>query len=104
MAPFDELLTGISEEQPGLSDSQVHQNYPNPFSDITHIRVDLRSSEDLSMEVRNMLGQLILKLDKGRVRPGTHYFTIDGDILSKGLYFYTVTAGNQSITKKMILE
>ena len=104
MVPMEELLTGIGEEQPGLKESQVQQNYPNPFTGITHVRIDLRSSEELSLEVRNMLGQLVMKLEKGKVRPGTHYFTIDGGKLSKGLYFYTVIAGKQSITRKMILE
>jgi hypothetical protein len=104
MVPLEELLTGISEEQPGLSDSQVLQNYPNPFSDITNIRVDLRSSEELSLVVHNLMGQIIHADGKGKVRPGTYYFTISGEKFSRGVYFYTVTAGNQSITRKMIVR
>lgn len=104
MVPLEELLTGISEEIPGLQESQVTQNYPNPFSGISHIRVNLKSSSNLKLEVRNMLGQLVQVEDKGRVKPGTHFFEVDGEKLSKGIYFYTVLSGTQSVTKKMILE
>lgn len=104
MVPMDELLTGISEEKPGLNESQVHQNFPNPFTATTQVRVNLQSSEDLRLEVRNLIGQTVMSLDKGKVRPGTHFFEISGSGLSKGIYFYTVKAGNSTITRKMILE
>jgi hypothetical protein len=104
MIPMGELLTGINEETPGFSESQVQQNFPNPFSGTTRVRVDLTSSENLSVEVRNNLGQLVQSVDKGHVRPGTHFITLDGTSLSRGIYFYTVKVGNQSVTRKMIIN
>lgn len=102
--PLEELLTGINEEIPGLAESQVHQNFPNPFTGTTRIRVDLRSSESLRLEVRNSLGQVVMLVDKGRVQAGSHYITVDGENLPPGIYFYTVRAGQQTITRKMIAE
>jgi hypothetical protein len=35
---------------------------------------------------------------------GSHSLTIDASVLAPGVYFYTVTAGAQTITRKMIVE
>ncbi len=35
---------------------------------------------------------------------GENNVTFDGSSLSSGVYYYTVTAGNQQATKKMIIQ
>lgn len=84
--------------------NRVSQNYPNPFNDVTTIRVDLAKSTNLSVEVYNMIGQKVIELNEGSKAAGAHFINIKGDKLNSGIYFYTVTAGNQKVTKKMIVE
>jgi len=59
---------------------------------------------NLSMVVTNLLGQQVLEINRGDVAEGTHQFIIDGSKLGNGIYFYTVFAGNESVTRKMIVE
>lgn len=82
----------------------VSQNFPNPFSETSMIRVDLGQKSPLRMEVSNFLGQKVLDMDAGTVNKGFYNFKLEADELSPGVYFYTVTAGNQKISRKMIVD
>ena len=82
----------------------VSQNRPNPFNDITNIDVRLTQASDVVIEVMNITGQKVMVLNNGRLSAGNHTFQINGSSLSAGVYFYTVHAGNSSVTKKMIVQ
>ena len=99
----EDLEVGIHES--GLSaDFEVAQNSPNPFSGSTTISVNVKKAADLSLEVTNMMGQVVYTYDAGHVGAGVTKINVDGSELSKGVYFYTVKAGKQAITNKMIVE
>ena len=84
--------------------ASVSQNRPNPFSGTTTINVRLNESANVVIEVMNITGQKVMEINNGRMAAGTHTFHINADNLSSGIYFYTVHAGNTSVTKKMIVE
>lgn len=87
-----------------ILDTDVLQNTPNPFDDITTIGVNVRKATNITLEVANIMGQKVKTIDVGNVLPGLNKIEVDGSKLNPGLYFYTVKAGNSSITKKMIVE
>ncbi|MFO8130303.1 MAG: T9SS type A sorting domain-containing protein [Bacteroidales bacterium] len=101
--PKTDLLTGV-EEPELVSESNVTQNRPNPFTGTSVVEVTLEQSADLSLEVTNLMGQKVYEVDLGNVPAGTHPVTIDGTGLDSGVYFYTVSAGNSRVTRKMIIE
>ncbi|MHB8258933.1 MAG: T9SS type A sorting domain-containing protein [Bacteroidia bacterium] len=78
-------------------------NYPNPFDNTTTIAVTLSEQKAVDIKVYNALGTLVFskKVD-GTV--GQNNVTFDGGPLSSGVYYYTVTAGNEQATKKMIIQ
>jgi hypothetical protein len=82
----------------------VSQNRPNPFNGYTTIDVTLTESSNVVIEVLNITGQKVMELNNGTLNAGSHTFRIDGSQLSSGVYFYTVHAGNSSLTKKMIVQ
>ncbi len=82
----------------------VSQNRPNPFNGNTNIDVRLTQASDVVIEVMNITGQKVMVLNNGRLSAGNHTFQINGSSLSAGVYFYTVHAGNSSVTKKMIVQ
>jgi len=84
--------------------ASVSQNRPNPFNGNTSIDVNLTQASDVVIEVMNITGQKVMVLNNGRLNAGTHTFQINGSQLSSGVYFYTVHAGNSSVTKKMIVQ
>ena len=92
------------ENNISFTDANVSQNYPNPATGTSVVNVTLPQSANLSIEVTNLMGQVVYTADKGAVNAGMHSFTIDASNLGSGVYFYTVKAGESSVTKKMIVE
>ena len=78
-------------------------NFPNPFSNTTTIAVTLTESKSFSVNVYNAIGTLVYsKKVSGNV--GENDVTFDAGSLSSGVYYYTVNAGNQQATKKMVIQ
>jgi hypothetical protein len=98
-----DLLTGVQEMEV-INESHVSQNFPNPFSSTSTVTVELQEASNLSLVVTNMTGQKVLEINKGNVAAQTHTFTIDASNFQSGIYFYTVTAGDSQVTRKMIVE
>ncbi len=95
---------------PGIDDnydkqiSFVSQNYPNPFNATSVVTVNIDNPTLLSLEVYNMMGQKVFEIPATHYSAGVHTLTINASDMSNGVYFYTVFAGEESVTKKMIVN
>jgi hypothetical protein len=98
-----EVKVGIKENN-AINDSDVLQNYPNPATALTTVKVNIRKSTSLTLDVVNMIGQKVFTVDAGNVQPGMSQITFDVTDLTAGVYFFTIKAGDSSVTKKMIVE
>ncbi len=84
-------------------------NFPNPFNNSTVIPVYLPESENIMLDVFNIVGQKIKTIINERINKGRHYFRWDGtddqgNVVSSGIYFYRLMgASNINMVKKMIL-
>ena len=96
-------ITGISPSQKLLTQNDVGQNYPNPFSHTTVINVNLKKAVDLELEVLNLMGQVLYSTEI-QGTPGLNKLQVDGSKLSEGVYFYTIKAGDATVSKKMIVD
>ncbi|MCD4730420.1 MAG: T9SS type A sorting domain-containing protein, partial [Bacteroidales bacterium] len=101
--PKDEIV-GIREKIQTTAKFEVSQNVPNPFSKSTTIKINLREPADFKLEVINTLGEKVYELPAVRGNIGLNKLTIQADKFIPGIYFYSVTAGINNITKKMIIE
>lgn len=79
------------------------QSFPNPTSDITTIPYDLKESANVTLEVVDLSGKVILSLVEGRRPAGAHQIQIDMEELSAGTYFYTLIADDVKLTKRMMV-
>jgi len=84
--------------------SSLDQNYPNPFRKTTDITYQLGSAQEVSIEVTDMTGRKVMLIDEGRKPAGQHTCTLHADELEAGIYFYTLTAGQFTETKRMIVS
>lgn len=106
---LDQQTPVVEYDQSVLPDQfRVGQNYPNPFNPSTSINYGLPNSAEVTMEIINIAGQRVKSFDLGYQPAGNHTITIDliGDLssqLSSGVYFYKISAGNFSQTRKMML-
>ena len=86
----------------------LHQNWPNPFNPSTSIGYYLPTSCNVRLEIYDAAGRLVNALQNG-VQPSGNY-SVDwngtnsaGSQVSSGVYFYRLTAGKETISKKMVL-
>lgn len=82
---------------------ELNQNYPNPFNPSTTISFSIPSQEKVKLQVFNALGQEVALLLDKEISAGSYNYTFDASGLTSGIYFYTLSTGTNSITKKMIL-
>jgi hypothetical protein len=97
-------IVGINEPVKKLSKINISQNYPNPATGATEVTVDLNEPADVSLELFNMTGQKVLDIPARTMQAGTQHMSFDVSAFTPGVYFYTVTAGNEKATRKMIVN
>ena len=81
----------------------MEQNYPNPFNPSTMINYELPITNYVELAVYNSLGQKVRTLVNGQQEAGSHSAVFNSDGLASGIYYYRITAGTFSETRKMIL-
>jgi alpha-glucosidase (family GH31 glycosyl hydrolase) len=84
------------------------QNHPNPFTHTTTISFTLGKAQRVNLEVFNLLGQRVITLLEADRPAGTHNVYWDGSATrgsasAPGIYFYRISTGKASRTRKMIL-
>jgi hypothetical protein len=87
----------------------LHQNHPNPFNPSTTIGYYLPVDSPVTLEVYDSSGRLVARLlNAAKQAKGTHSITWNGADAqgrgsSSGVYFYRLTAGKETISKKMVV-
>jgi hypothetical protein len=86
----------------------LRQNHPNPFNPTTTISFTLPGRASTTVSIYNIEGRLVVTLVDEILDVGFKEVTWDGrdarsNHVSSGVYFYRLTAGNRTLTKKMVL-
>ncbi len=80
------------------------ENYPNPFNPVTKIYYTLPREQYVTLAIYDATGRLVQTLVQNERQPaGRHAFRFDASNLSSGIYFYRLTSGEFSQTRKMSL-
>ncbi len=82
---------------------KLHQNYPNPFNPSTLIGYQISDNNFVSLKIFDIAGKEISTIVNKNQPAGNYEVTFDGGGLSSGIYFYKLSAGDFSETKKMSL-
>ena len=86
----------------------LYQNFPNPFNPVTLIEYELISDSKVNIAIYDLLVNTIVELYDGYQTSGIKRIKWDarntyGDLISAGIYFYKIQAGNSSQVKRMML-
>ncbi len=93
--------------------NQLLQNYPNPFNPETWIPFKVADENYVNIEIYKPIGELVRLLSLGKLVAGDYTsqedaaywdgLNNDHEPVSSGVYFYTITAGDFSATRKMLV-
>jgi len=101
---YSDSVVSVGENQINIPfEYRLYQNYPNPFNNSTKITYQIPRDEFVTLKVYDILGHEIATLVNEDKAPGSYSVTLNAANLPSGIYFYKLTAGRFSKTKKLIL-
>jgi len=99
-------MMGATSQLPEII--SISQNYPNPFNPVTAFHYDLPENALVNITIYDMMGRIVNNLVSSQQNAG--YKSIQwnatnnaGQLVSAGVYLYTIQAGKFKQTKKMVL-
>ena len=105
---LEKLLASLIPEETALL-----ANYPNPFNPETWIPYQLAESADVTLTIYDINGDMIWRLAVGHQPAGMYQSRTRaaywdgrnqlGESVASGLYFYTLTAGDFTATRRMLI-
>ena len=106
---LEQLLTHLLPKETALL-----SNYPNPFNPETWIPYQLAKPAKVTLHIYSVNGALVRTLELGHQIAGTYYSknraaywdgrNEHGEAVASGVYFYTLTAGKFTATRKMWIK
>jgi type IX secretion system substrate protein len=105
-------ITEIVEDNFKEYDFVLLNNYPNPFNPTTKIKFQIPAKvkgemSNVKLVVYDILGNKITTLVNEQKPPGTYEVEFNGESVGRritsGIYFYKLSVGKYSETKKMLL-
>jgi hypothetical protein len=99
---------GGTHAAPSLTHLVVLQNRPNPFQGSTEMEIGLPSASRVEILVFDVAGRRVRAQALSRVNAGWQKIAFDGRNdagapLPSGVYFYRVTAGASTFTRKLVI-
>ncbi len=81
----------------------LHQNYPNPFNPSTNIEFELFNDSRVKLTIYDVTGREVAVLVNDNMQMGHHTISFDASHLATGMYIYTITDGQQMMSRRMLL-
>ena len=106
---LEQLLAAFTPKETALL-----PNYPNPFNPETWIPYQLATPANVTLKIYDIQGRVVRDLDLGHQRPGIYQSKSRaaywdghnevGERVASGVYFYTLTAGDFTATRKLLIR
>ncbi|MGE5398803.1 MAG: carboxypeptidase regulatory-like domain-containing protein [Ignavibacteriales bacterium] len=92
-------------ENEGIAPAEytLKQNYPNPFNPSTTIKFSITNNGFVTLKVYNILGKEVATLMNEEKAAGSYSVVFNARNIPSGIYFYTLTSGKFTETKKLVL-
>ncbi len=81
----------------------IEQNYPNPFNPTTNFKFQIVDFGLVTLRIYDIVGREVAAVVNDNLHPGTYTASWDANGQPSGIYYYQLTSGSGSETKKLIL-
>ena len=93
--------TGV-HENPSVANVNVSM-YPNPVSSQATLSFELKESVNVSYQVFDMTGRMVMNQNMGRMNQGSHQVSVNAENLSSGSYILRLSQGAKNETVKFMV-
>jgi len=102
---FDTMQVAISDFDKDIFPKTIGllQNYPNPFNASTIILYSLPEQSEVQIDIYDILGRKVETLLNCVQLPGEHSLQWQAGGYSSGVYYYKLTTGELTNTRKLLL-
>jgi hypothetical protein len=100
---YSQTVGVISQNQNVANKIYLYQNYPNPFNPNTNIKFQIKETRFVTLKIYNILGKEVATLVNEKQTPGTYEINWNALEYPSGVYFYKLTSGDYTETKRMVL-
>ena len=114
IAALERLLAALTRAEAPPEKTVLLANYPNPFNPETWIPYQLSEAAEVTVTIHSPDGKLVRTLELGQMPAGAYsdkdraaYWdgrNAQGEPVASGIYFYTLSAGDFSATRKMVIR
>ncbi len=105
-----DMIVGAEEMVQGRRGGafELGQNYPNPFSGSTRISFAVPSRSHVDLSVLDVCGRLVAGIVDEQLKPGRYSYEWhgrhdEGNEVAGGVYFYRLSAGGLTRTRKLVV-
>lgn len=102
---FSTMLIGIEPSGSIIPDRfMLYSNYPNPFNPVTKIKFDIPAKYSnylVNLTVYDINGRTVKEILNSQLAAGRYTAEFNAEMLSSGIYFYRLSAGNENLVRKM---
>ena len=82
---------------------ELGQNFPNPFNPVTNIEISVPVESNVNVVIYDIAGREVETLFNNELKAGVYKIDWNAANHPSGVYFYRMTAGKFTETRKMIL-
>ena len=99
----EDAPTSVKEELKIVNDNLTVSCYPNPFNSSAKIIINTNKSQNVRVELYNVVGEQIKTIYNGNINPGSYKFDLEANDISSGIYFVRVVTGKEVSSLKILL-
>ncbi len=113
VAVLEHIISTLTASETVPTETALFPNYPNPFNPETWIPYQLAAAADVTIALYDVKGRAVRTLELGHQHAGIYqdrkraaYWdgrNMRGEPVASGVYFYTLTAGEFTATRKLLI-
>ena len=94
----------VSVKEVASANFQFYPLAPNPANASTRLQYRLDQNSDVALEVRDITGKLVTRINRGTQAVGYHSITLDVDEYNAGVYMTTLVVNGARATERLLVD
>jgi len=94
-------ITGVEEMS---VDAVSFKMYPNPTNGNTTLAFNLDQDQNVTVQVYNMLGEVVYSNNEGTLTTGQHTLMINGSAMNNGVYLVKLTTNSGVSVQRLVIQ